>query len=145
MTTSRSFFKAASGVGLPVQPTKYYAHIRTGVHAVLMPFAVAILLYVLPCVTTASCALADLTRRSRRKQSARNLYLLFVILLPFILSTAYWMVEFAEQMVRINTFFVHPNERHDRNITYFATLFNAIILLNVRTSLLPYFLSSRSH
>ena len=83
--------------------------------------------------------------RSRRKQSARNLYLLAVILVPFVLSTAYWIIQFVEQMVRIRTYFIHPDERHDRNITHFSTLFNAIILLNVSSYIHLFHTATATH
>lgn len=76
---------------------------------------------------------------SYRKQgrSKSNVSLFCIMLVPFALSTGYWAVEFAELLVKIEVFFMNPAERNGRNITYYATMWNAIALLNVSLPCLP--------
>ena len=56
------------------------------------------------------------------------------MLLPFVLSSAYWAVQFAEELVRVQVFMLDSTRRHesDHDVISFAPLFNAIILINVR-------------
>lgn len=53
------------------------------------------------------------------------------MLLPFVLSSVYWALEFAEQLERIQAYMLGSAKRQDRNLTAYDTLFNAIILVNV--------------
>ena len=55
------------------------------------------------------------------------------MLFPFFLSSIYWALEVAQQVVRIETLLIHPDQRDSHHIlTYYADVFNAIALLNVR-------------
>ncbi|KAJ3546295.1 hypothetical protein NM688_g5530 [Phlebia brevispora] len=82
-----------------------------GIHLLLMPFAVHVLV-------------------KRRHHAKPNMFVLLAILVPFVLSSGYWGVMFTEQAVRIYVFFLHPEKRHGRNIAAYSTLFNAIALIN---------------
>lgn len=59
--------------------------------------------------------------------------MLVAIFFPFVLSSLYWILEVAQQVIRIQQKLLHPgkpnNDPHILN--YYTTLFNAIILLNV--------------
>lgn len=81
-----------------------------------------------------------LTVSNRKKglRSRTTIVYLFAISTPFLLSTLLWIVCLAEQIVRMRTFFVERSERNTRNILGYATLFNALVLLNVGCSEPPY-------
>ncbi|KAF7792383.1 hypothetical protein EIP86_003420 [Pleurotus ostreatoroseus] len=53
------------------------------------------------------------------------------MLAPFILSSAFWGLRFAELLDQIHVFFIEPAEQLSFNYTYYITLFNAIILINL--------------
>lgn len=43
----------------------------------------------------------------------------------------YWAVSLAEQIVKLQTYFVNRSQRNTRNIVFYVDLFNALVLLNV--------------
>ncbi len=50
---------------------------------------------------------------------------------PFIMSTIYWALQVADLLEFIHVYFVDRSLLFSRNVSTYATLFNAIILLNV--------------
>ncbi|THG95345.1 hypothetical protein EW026_g6290 [Hermanssonia centrifuga] len=58
------------------------------------------------------------------------MFLLSAIFIPFVLSSTYWALEVAAQIVRIQTYFINRALRDSRNLTSYVTLFNAITLFN---------------
>ncbi len=43
----------------------------------------------------------------------------------------YWAVSVAEQIVKMQTYFVNRSQRDTHNILIYVDLFNALVLLNV--------------
>ena len=60
-----------------------------------------------------------------------NTLLLCAVLVPFVLCTAYWIVNIIQQIVMVKVYFVYPAERHGRNITHLYALFYAVMKANV--------------
>ncbi len=51
--------------------------------------------------------------------------------IQFVLSSVYWALCLAEQLVLIQILTIDPSLRNHHNITTYSTLFNAIVLINV--------------
>ena len=66
--------------------------------------------------------------------------MLTAIFFPFVLSSVYWILEVAQQIIRIEQKLMHPGRPNDdpRILNYYTSLFNAVILLNVRCSLIAF-------
>ena len=78
--------------------------------------------------------------RKREQRLRPNAYHFCAMLLPFVLSSAYWAVQFAAELVRVQVFMLESTRRHasDHDVISFAPLFNAIILINVRRVVMPF-------
>ena len=54
------------------------------------------------------------------------------MLFPFTLSSLYWALSVAMQVVRMKIYLLHPDLHNSRHVLiYYADLCNALILLNV--------------
>ena len=69
---------------------------------------------------------------TRNKSSKGRIWLFIIILVPFLLSTMYLIAQSAIQLERVNIYFLHPTERNSITIVYYTTMFNSLLLLNVR-------------
>ncbi|THG94358.1 hypothetical protein EW026_g7099 [Hermanssonia centrifuga] len=56
--------------------------------------------------------------------------MLSTISFPFVLATAYWTLEVAQEIVRMHTYFIDRSLRYSPNITDYGKLFDSIVLLN---------------
>ncbi len=63
--------------------------------------------------------------------------MLSTISFPFVLATAYWTLEVAQEIVRMHTYFIDRSLRYSPNITDYGKLFDSIVLLNVSHPLSP--------
>ena len=53
------------------------------------------------------------------------------MLAPFVLSAAFWVISFAQQILRVKIYFVNRAHRQDESIGGFTKLFAAIVSVNV--------------
>ncbi|KAJ3551195.1 hypothetical protein NM688_g4851 [Phlebia brevispora] len=85
------------------------------------------LFYGIYCMVITACAYVLL---KKRPQSRSNLLMLGGIFVPFVLSTSYWAIQIAEVDVLIETCFVHRDRRNEVTLDDYATIPNAIVLIN---------------
>ena len=74
--------------------------------------------------------------RKRGYKTKSTIYILFAMLMPFVLSSAYWALRLADLLIRI-CFLAAANPDTPHFSTY-ITLFNSIILMNVSCSNIYY-------
>ena len=70
-------------------------------------------------------------RKNGSSGAGSGTILLCAILIPFFISTAYWVICFVEQIVRLKYDFGDRSHRYDGSSVDYATLFNVLVLLNV--------------
>lgn len=59
------------------------------------------------------------------------MHILCAILIPFLLSTIYWVLQFAAVLVRVQLFLGVSGRYTLTEWTYYMNLINAIVLINV--------------
>ncbi len=69
--------------------------------------------------------------RKRGRGTRPKMHILFAILIPFLLSSIYWVLQFASVVVRVQTFLGLSKQHTLSEWTYYMNLFNAIVLINV--------------
>ncbi len=106
-----------------------------GIFVALVPFSTHTLLYVSPSFYEIHYFLKHISVFRKRGLSSRtNILLLFAMLIPFILSSAYWILEVVQEMVRLQIFFVHRSLHipPSGTIVHYEAVFDNIIYVNVR-------------
>lgn len=125
-----SYLKACSTVRADFSQRDHYTYQTTsGIHAVLMLVSTQILFSAILHVQRAIDLLMPCRQRGR--SSRANQILSILVCAPFVLSSAYWAIEIAEQAERANISFMRPKDENRANITAYAPLFNSIIFVNV--------------
>lgn len=67
----------------------------------------------------------------KRGQRSRTIWLIWVVLFMFILSTLFWAASVADLFLRFRAYFVAPSTLLAERLDTYASLANAVILVNV--------------